>query len=37
MVGILNDKIELTPLQQAIKGETEIDIELLRVSDIMTT
>ncbi len=37
MVGILNDKISLTPLEQAIKGNTEIDIELLRVSDIMTT
>ena len=37
MVGILNDKISLTPLEQAIKGETEIDLELLRVSDIMTT
>ena len=37
MVGILNDKITLTPLLQAIKGHTEIDRELLRVSDIMST
>ncbi len=37
MVGIFNDKISLTPLEQAIKGHSEIDMELLRVSDIMTT
>ncbi len=37
MVGILNDKVALTPLEQAIKGHTEIDRELLRVSDIMST
>jgi 6-phosphofructokinase 1 len=37
MVGILGDKIALTPLEQAIKGHTEIDKELLRVSDIMST
>jgi 6-phosphofructokinase 1 len=37
MVGILGDKITLTPLEQAIKGDTEIDKELLRVSDIMST
>jgi len=37
MVGILGDKITLTPLEQAIKGHTEIDRELLRVSDIMST
>jgi len=37
MVGILNDKVALTPLEQAIKGHSEIDQELLRVSDIMTT
>ncbi len=37
MVGLLNDKVSLTPLEQAIKGHTEIDMELLRVSDIMTT
>lgn len=37
MVGILGDKITLTPLEQAIKGNTHIDLELLRVSDIMST
>ena len=37
MVGILGDKIELTPLDLAIKGRAEIDRELLRVSDIMST
>ncbi|HLF51378.1 6-phosphofructokinase [Flavobacterium sp.] len=37
MVGLLNDKVELTPLEQAIKGNSEIDRELLRVSDIMST
>lgn len=36
MVGLMNDKVALTPLEQAIKGSTEIDLELLRVSDIMT-
>lgn len=36
MVGLLSDKIELTPLELAIKGHSEIDKELLRVSDIMT-
>ncbi|HLN94125.1 MULTISPECIES: 6-phosphofructokinase [unclassified Flavobacterium] len=37
MVGVLEDKIALTPLEQAIKGKSEIDRELLRVSDIMST
>lgn len=37
MVGILGDKIELTPLEQAIKGHSEIDRELLRISNIMST
>ena len=37
MVGILNDKVALTPLENAIKGHSEIDQELLRVSDIMST
>jgi len=36
MVGLANDKITLTPLEQAIKENTEIDLELLRVSDIMS-
>jgi len=37
MVGLLNDKVALTPLEQAIKGKSDIDLELLRVSDIMST
>ncbi len=37
MVGLLNDKVALTPLEQAIKGTSDIDLELLRVSDIMST
>lgn len=37
MVGMLNDKVSLTPLELAIKGKSEIDFELLRVSDIMST
>ena len=37
MVGMLNDKVALTPLELAIKGKSEIDRELVRVSDIMST
>lgn len=37
MVGLFNDKVNLTPLEQAIKGQSKIDEELIRVSDIMTT
>jgi 6-phosphofructokinase 1 len=37
MVGILQDVVTLTPLEQAIKGHYPIDRELLRVSDIMST
>ncbi|MEM6515240.1 MAG: 6-phosphofructokinase [Bacteroidota bacterium] len=37
MVGLLNDKIALTPFEQAIKGQSKINMELLRVSEIMTT
>ncbi|KAF2508820.1 6-phosphofructokinase [Flavobacterium foetidum] len=37
MVGVREDKVILTPLEQAIKGKSEIDRELLRVSDIMST
>lgn len=36
MAGIIKDQITLTPLEQAIKGHTEIDRELLRVSEIMS-
>lgn len=37
MVGISKDEVTLTPLEQAIKGHYPIDMELLRVSDIMST
>ena len=37
MVGLLNNKMELTPLDLAIKGKSKINLELLRVSDIMST
>lgn len=37
MVGLASDKIVLTPLEQAVKGQSRIDEELLRVSDIMST
>ena len=37
MVGLLNDKISLTPFDQAIKGQSKINMELIRVSEIMTT
>ena len=36
MAGINQDKITLTPLEQAIKGHSEIDRELIRVSDIVS-
>ncbi|MGX7666580.1 6-phosphofructokinase [Flavobacterium pedocola] len=37
MVGLIADKIVLTPLENAVKGKSKIDEELLRVSDIMST
>lgn len=36
MVGLMNGNMELTPLEMAIKGKTKINLELLRVSDIMS-
>ncbi|AOW20316.1 6-phosphofructokinase [Urechidicola croceus] len=36
MVGVACDKMILTPLEDAVKGKSEIDQELLRVSDIVT-
>lgn len=36
MVGMLSDQVALTPLDQAIKGHSQIDQELIRVSDIMS-
>lgn len=36
MVGLVNDKIVLNPLERAIKGQTKINKNLVRVSDIMS-
>ncbi|MFL9845550.1 6-phosphofructokinase [Flavobacterium rhizosphaerae] len=36
MVGVLKDEIVLTPLENAIKGKSQIDKELIRVSDIVS-
>ena len=36
MVGLMCDKVTLTPLEQAIKGVSVIDQELLRVSNIVS-
>lgn len=36
MVGLNNDKISITPLEKAIKGQSKINKELIRVSDIMS-
>ena len=36
MVGIKDNKMTHTPLKEAIKAHTEIDMDLVRVSDIMT-
>ncbi len=37
MVGIRDTKLVLVPIKDAIRAHTEIDKELIRVSDIMTT
>ncbi|CAM3890172.1 6-phosphofructokinase [Flavobacterium cucumis] len=37
MVGLNQDKVTLTPLEQAIKGQSEIDMELVKVSDIVSS
>jgi len=37
MVGTIHDIMQLTPFEDAIKGETKINKELIRVSEIMTT
>ena len=37
MVGLQNNMVVATNLEKAIKGHNDIDMELLRVSDIMTT
>ena len=36
MVGVLNEKIEHTKLEDAVKGKNKINQELLRISDIIT-
>lgn len=36
MVGVFNDQMKLTPLDQAIKGKSEINKDLLRVTDILS-
>ncbi|MGQ3088821.1 6-phosphofructokinase, partial [Flavobacterium sp.] len=36
MVGLIKDEIVLTPLEQAVKGKTQVDKELIRVSDIVS-
>ena len=37
MVGLYQDKVTLTPLEQAINGQSEIDMELVKVSDIVSS
>lgn len=36
MVGLVNDKMTVTPLEKAIKGGTPIDEELVKISDILS-
>src|SRR5690606_23028292 len=36
MVGLQNDQIAHTSLEKAIKGEVPIDMEMLRISDILS-
>ncbi|MGB0981609.1 MAG: 6-phosphofructokinase [Winogradskyella sp.] len=36
MVGLKNDRIDVTPFDKAVKGKSKINKELLRVSDIMS-
>ena len=36
MVGTINNKLELCPIEKAVKGDSKIDKELIRVSDIMS-
>ena len=36
MVGTINNKLQLCPLEKAIKGHSKIDKELIRVSDILS-
>jgi 6-phosphofructokinase 1 len=36
MVGIIDETITLTPLKEAIKGKSQINNNLIRVSDILS-
>ena len=36
MVGLLKDEISLTPLEKAVKLKTKINLNLIRVSDIVS-
>lgn len=36
MVGLSKDEIVLTPLENAVKGKSQVDKELIRVSDIVS-
>ena len=36
MVGIIDDKMVISPLEEAIKGQTEINKNLIRVSEILS-
>lgn len=36
MVGLWHDQVNLTPLEQAIKGQSRVDAELVKVSDIIS-
>jgi len=36
MVGLSKDEITLTPLENAVKGKSQVDQELIRVSDIVS-
>jgi 6-phosphofructokinase 1 len=36
MVGVKSEKMILSPLAKAIKGKSEINKDLIRVSDILT-
>jgi len=36
MVGVIDDKMVLTPLKKAIKGKSKINTDLIKVSDILS-
>ena len=36
MIGIINNEMTLCPLEKAIKGKSEINKNLIRVSDILS-